>query len=314
MLFSIFKTIVQWVLAFTLLMLFILIPREMEIEYGPSGEFITGHYHYSISLHGDNIKQFFEPLFNGEGLGYDRYDQPLLTHAWDMMQRSLLLVIPAFFLSIFLGVAKGVFDFQTRHGKRKVIGLQTTWLGLSVPDLFYIIMIQMGLMYLNVKGIITGLSLYGAGSPEAVIMNIIYLSIFPLFYIANVTFSALSDQHGAEYIKTARAKGVSPFKLLYIHMLRNGLAKLFIHTNIIVLYLLSNLFVIEFLTQYRGAAYYFKEYVSVVNHIVDAQSLSVNTAAIAAYTFFFTVIILIAGVISQIARGLLLPHERGEKG
>ncbi|WP_166786745.1 ABC transporter permease subunit [Jeotgalibacillus salarius] len=305
------KMVIQWLAAFSILMLLLLLPREMEIESGPSGEFVAAHYEYSISAHAESIQQFLTPLLSGEGLGTDRYDRPFFDHAWEMMQRSLWLVVPAFFISIFFGIAKGVFDFQTRNRKRRIAGLHTTWLGLSVPDLVFIIVIQMILMYLNIKGIVTGLSLYGAGSPEAVVMNVIYLSIFPMFYLANVTFSALSDENGAEYIRTARAKGIPSFKLLYVHMLKNGLAKIFVHTNTVVLYLLSNLFVIEYLTQYRGAAYYFKEYITASSKIYDGQSLMLQTGAIASFTFFFTVLILLAGLISQVARGFLLPHERG---
>ncbi len=308
------KLLIQWVAAFVVLMLLLLLPRDMEIESGPSGEFVAAHYQYSFNAHVESVKGFLAPILNGEGLGNDRYNRPFFGHAWEMMQRSLWLIIPAFFISILAGVAKGVFDFRTRHGKRKVVGLQTTWLGLSVPDLVFIVFIQMTLMYLNMKGIITGLSLYSAGNPEAVVMNVIYLSVFPMFYLANVTFQALSDENGAEYIRTARAKGVSSYKLLYIHMLRNGMAKIFVHTNTVVLYLLSNLFVIEYLTQYKGAAYYFKEYVTVSTKIVDGQSLNLNEGAIAAFTFFFTVLILLAGLISQVARAYLLPHERGGEG
>ncbi|KIL52384.1 hypothetical protein KP77_06440 [Jeotgalibacillus alimentarius] len=310
----ILKLLLQWVAAFSVLMLLLLLPREVEIESGPSGEFEAAHYHYSIGAHVESIKEFFTPLMNGEGFGTDSYNRPFISHAWDMMQRSLWLIIPAFFISIFTGVAKGVFDFKTRHGKRKLAGLQATWVGLSVPDLVFIIFIQMALMYLNMKGIITGLSLYGAGNPEAVVLNVIYLSIFPMFYLANITYSALSDENGADYIRTARAKGSSSFKLLYIHMLRNGLAKLFVHTNTIVLYLLSNLFVIEYFTNYRGAAYYFKEYIAVSNVINGPDSLLLNTGAIAAFAFFFTILILLAGLVSQVARGFLLPHERGGNG
>ncbi|WP_227396481.1 ABC transporter permease subunit [Jeotgalibacillus aurantiacus] len=311
---NIVKLILQWVFAFGLLFILLLLPREMEMETGASGEFVAAHYTYSADAHVENVKSFFIQLINGEGLGTDRYDRPLLGHAWEMIQRSLWLIIPAFFVSILLGIAKGVFDFQTRHGKRRGAGLQTTWLGLSLPDLFFIIMIQMTMMYLNVNGIVTGLKLYTHETIEAVVMNVIYLSIFPMFYLANITYAALSGEQGADYIRTARAKGVPAFKLLYIHMLRNGLAKIFVHTNTVVLYLLSNLFVIEYLTQYRGAAYYFKEYVAASQRIVDGQSLMVDVGAIVAFTLFFTLMILFAGLISQVARTFLLPHERGSNG
>jgi len=307
---NIVKQILLWGVAFGLLLIFLLLPRTMEIQSGEVGEFVSADYVYSISEHRDNFSLFFTQLTSEEGLGLDRYNRPLLGHAWEMMQRSLWLIIPAMLISFVAGIAKGVFDFRTRNGKRRIAGIQSTWLGLSVPDLFFIVLIQMGFMYLNMKGIITGLSLYGHGSVEIVLVNIFYLSIFPLLYIANVTYNTLTEEQGQDYIRTAQAKGTATFKILYIHMLRNGLSKIFLHTNTMILYLLSNLFVVEFLTQYRGAAYYFKEHVSAAQRIVSNDSLVLDVGAIVAFAFFFTVIILCANIVSQIARSALLPHER----
>lgn len=311
---NVVKLILVWGLAFGLLLVFLLLPRTMEIQSGEVGDFVSADYVYSVSAHWDNIQLFFTQLTSDEGLGLDRYNRPLLGHAWEMMQRSLWLIVPALFLSFIIGIAKGVFDYQTRNDKRRAVGLQSTWLGLSIPDLFYIVLLQMGFMYLNIKGIITGLDLYGYGSVEIVIVNIFYLSIFPSVYIANVTYTTLTEEQGQDYIRTAKAKGTAMFKILYLHMLKNGLAKIFLHTNTMILYVLSNLFVVEFLTQYRGAAYYFKEHVSAAQRIVSNDSLVLDVGAIVAFAFFFTVLILLANIVSQVSRSLLLPHERRGEG
>ncbi|MGD7045144.1 ABC transporter permease subunit [Jeotgalibacillus proteolyticus] len=310
---KILKLVGVWVLAFSLLLIFLLVPRTMDIQSNEVGAFVSPGYTYSFSVHWDNIQLFFTQLMSEEGLGMDRHNQPLLGHAWEMMQRSLWLIVPALVLSFVVGIAKGVFDFSTRNSRKKPLGLHTTWLGLSIPDLFIIVALQMGFMYLNVKGIVTGLSLYGYGSVEIIIVNIFYLSLFPAFYIAKATYTALSAEQGQDYIRTARGKGIAHFKILYVHMLKNGLAHVFLHTNTMVLYVLSNLFVVEFLTQYRGAAYYFKKHTEAAQRIVTNDALVVDVGAVVAFTFFFTVLILISSIISQVARSLLVPIERGDE-
>ena len=51
----------------------------------------------------------------------------------------------------------------------------------------------------------------------------IVLGTVPLAVIARMTRSAMLEVLGEDYIRTARAKGLSPFRVVAIHALRNAL-------------------------------------------------------------------------------------------
>jgi dipeptide transport system permease protein len=55
------------------------------------------------------------------------------------------------------------------------------------------------------------------------ILPSIVLSTIPLAIIARMTRASLLEVLGEDYIRTARAKGVSPFKVVSVHALRNAL-------------------------------------------------------------------------------------------
>ena len=54
------------------------------------------------------------------------------------------------------------------------------------------------------------------------IMPVTALSIYPTAYITRLMRSSLLDVMGQDYIRTAKAKGLSNFKVLFKHALRNG--------------------------------------------------------------------------------------------
>lgn len=57
-------------------------------------------------------------------------------------------------------------------------------------------------------------------------MPVTALSIYPTAYITRLMRSSLLDVMGQDYIRTARAKGLSNFKVLFKHALRNAILPL----------------------------------------------------------------------------------------
>lgn len=55
------------------------------------------------------------------------------------------------------------------------------------------------------------------------ILPAVVLGTVPLAVIARMTRSAMLEVLGDDYIRTARAKGLSPFRIIFIHALRNAL-------------------------------------------------------------------------------------------
>lgn len=299
-----------WFIACVILFLIITLPTDAIFETGGGGKFINAKYDYKVQSHIENVKVLAEFVRENKGLGEDHYERPVALHILEMFGRSLKVIVPAIILSLFAGLAKGVFDFRLKRTKFKAIGQSTTWGFLSIPDLIVIIGIQLFIIRSNTW--ISNLSLFGHDKIEHVIFNILFLSIYPTVYIANITFHALQNEEGLDYIRTARSKGTSQLIIMYKHMLKNGMNLIFSHSNTMILYLLSNIFIMEVFMDYKGAAYYLYKSLANPSAFFVGHVSSGNTIQIIGYAFLFTLLILVANIITIIAKSLTVPGKRGE--
>ncbi|MFJ5713683.1 ABC transporter permease subunit [Neobacillus sp. NPDC093127] len=309
---NIFHQTLLWLTTIILFLTLLFLPRTAAYETGAGGMYKSATSTYSIDAHVNQFKQFFQYIKENKGLGTVYNGVSLTENIWRTFQKSMLITIPALFIGFFLGIAKGVFDYRIRNRRGKLFGVNTTRFFLSIPDLFLIIALQLLIMEGFEAGLLPHIVVYGSDQPSVVILDIIFLAIYPLFYIANITFFSIRDEQGMDYIRTAFSKGTSSFKVLYRHVLKNCFVKILSHTNTITLYALSNLFIVEFLTNYRGAAYFFYETVTSPKAFMVGQDFSIAVYPAAGYVILFTAVIYLAKVLSEIARGMVSPLERNE--
>ena len=55
------------------------------------------------------------------------------------------------------------------------------------------------------------------------ITSVLSLSLSPMAYITRLTKTSMLDALGQDYIRTAKAKGVHQYKIIFVHALRNAL-------------------------------------------------------------------------------------------
>src|SRR5690606_11162874 len=112
-----------------------LIPMDTVFEEGRGGSFMGATYDYQIQNHVANIQSFFTYIFETGGLGTDEADRPIMDQVTSVFLRSMLIFMPAILIGFFVGIAKGIFDFNVRKTKATFIGQPTTIGFLSVPDI-----------------------------------------------------------------------------------------------------------------------------------------------------------------------------------
>jgi oligopeptide transport system permease protein len=288
------------------------VPRDVTYETKKGNVFEDAQYHYSWKKHKDSFNHFFSTIKENKSLGdYSPHysNRELLSRT---IKKSLYIVIPALLISFIFGVLKGIVDYCLSNNKIWSIPTHgTTWLFLSIPDFFVVIVIQILLMYLYNIGLLPHITLFGSENFENVILCIIYLSIYPLYYTARVTYSSLEEEEGKDYILTAYSKGLSFKKVVYIHMTRNAIIKVLQHLNTVSLFVLSNLFIIEKFTDYRGAGFYFMQVIYPGASFTVGQTKDLNNASLAiSYTIIFTFIILIVHLVTQTCSYLISPYEQ----
>ncbi|CEG28988.1 ABC transporter permease subunit [Bacillus sp. B-jedd] len=309
----ILKQGILWVIVMAIFLALLFLPRDI-VFLDPASKFsLESKYDYSIEKHIEQFKNFFTYIKENKGLGDIREGQSRVDSIWNTFLKSMKIAIPALFIGLFGGVAKGVFDYRIRNRKTRIFGETLTRFFMSIPDLFLIIFIQIAIMTAYGWGLLPYMKVYGSDTLSTTILGIIYLSIYPVFYIANITYSSIRDEQAMDYIKTAFSKGTSSLKVLYRHVLKNCYPKILSHTNTITLYTLSNLFIVEKLTNFRGAAYFFYQSVeSPYAFAVGQNQFPINLFSAAGYIFLFTAVIFLSKIASQIGKNMLYPLERNE--
>lgn len=95
------------------------------------------------------------------------------------------------------------------------------------------------------------------GTAGGLILPVIALSLYPMSYITRLTRSSMLDVLGQDYIRTARAKGVKPLKVIFKHSLRNAVTPVITYAGPMIAYILTGSLVIEKIFAVPGLGKYF---------------------------------------------------------
>ena len=84
-----------------------------------------------------------------------------------------------------------------------------------------------------------------ANQPGGMILPTISLSLYPMAYITRLERSSMLDVLGQDYIRTARAKGVKNFKVIFKHALKNAMGPVVTYAGPMLAYILTGSMVVE---------------------------------------------------------------------
>jgi ABC-type dipeptide/oligopeptide/nickel transport system permease component len=132
---------------------------------------------------------------------------------------SLHLGLMALAIAVVFGVGLGVLAATNRNGMFDYLCTLIAMIGVSIPNfvmaLVFIIVFVLGLKVIPNTG--------GWENPVDWIMPTLVLSLGPLAVIARYTRSSMIEAIGADYVRTARAKGASERQVMLNHVLKNAL-------------------------------------------------------------------------------------------
>ena len=77
------------------------------------------------------------------------------------------------------------------------------------------------------------------------VLPVIALSLSPMAYITRLTKTSTLDVLGQDYVRTARAKGVSPWKIIFVHSLRDALIPVITYVGPLTASILTGSLVVE---------------------------------------------------------------------
>lgn len=112
--------------------------------------------------------------------------------------------------------------------------------GIAVPS-FVICTLLLYFLGVNLKLLPT----MGLASWKNYIMPVMALSFYPTAYIMRLMRSSMLDVLGQDYMRTAKAKGVAGFWILFKHALRNAILPVVTYVGPMLAYTVTGSFVVE---------------------------------------------------------------------
>ena len=155
---------------------------------------------------------------------------------------SLKLGLYALLLAVTLGIPLGCIAAYNRgtwiDGFLRVI----TTVGVAIPTFvlatLLLVTFAVKLQWLpTISGSLT--------TWKAFIMPVISLSFYYLCYVAKLTRTSMLDAINQDYIRTARAKGVSGWRIIFGHALKNSLIPVLTYFGPMLAYIVTGSLVVE---------------------------------------------------------------------
>ncbi|MEM9966962.1 MAG: ABC transporter permease [Pseudomonadota bacterium] len=176
------------------------------------------------------------------------YRTPVIEMVADRLWVSLPLALYALFLSTAIAFPAGIFA-ASRRGKAGDIGVMgATQLGVAVPNFWFAMMLVLifaiNLRWFAAGGFIGWDAGFWAGI-HALTLPAIALALPQAAILARVMRSSLLDVLGEDFMRTARAKGLSRRQALWRHGLRNALIPVLTIIGLQFSFLLAGSIIIE---------------------------------------------------------------------
>lgn len=225
----------------------------------------------------------------------------------DAFVPTIILASVAMLFATLAGLLVGILSALHKDTWFDKVALLLSVLGMSLPSFFAAILVAW--IFAFVLADFTGLSMFGSlysiddfGNGEYIdLKNLILpaftLAIRPLGIITELTRSSMLDVLGQDYIRTARAKGLSETKIILRHAMKNAINPVITAVSGWFASLLAGAVFIEYVFDWKG--------IGVV--IVDALE-KFDLPVVMGAILFISAFLVIINVMVDLIYGLLDPR------
>jgi len=196
------------------------------------------------------ISQFFTfaiNIFRGDFGNSLRFHEPALSLVMERMGATLELAIAAMTIAILVGIPTGVVAAYMRNTPVDISVRGVSLLGQAMPS-FYLGILSIIIFAVWLRWFPSG----GRGTWLHLVLPATTLSFQLVALIARVTRSCMLDVLGQDYIRTARAKGLSERRVVWLHALRNAFIPVLTVIGLQVGFLLGGVIVTETVFSWPG--------------------------------------------------------------
>jgi len=232
------------------------------------------------------------------------------SHIFDRLPATLELTITAILLGVLISIPLGVTGALRRGSKidhaltaMSVAGFAIPgfWLGLLLILVFSVQLEAWGLPFLPSGGVVSP----GIGGGDlldrfvhlimpATVLSFVYLSIWSRF-----TRSSMLEVLSQDYVRTARAKGMSERRVVYLHALRNAVIPLVTLVGLELPSLVSGGLVVEVVFSWPG-----------IGRLLYERALQTDYTTVLGITTFAALLVVAGNLLADVLYALLDPRIR----
>lgn len=248
--------------------------------------------------------------------------KPVLTEFLTLFPATVELGLCAILIATLIGVPVGVIAAIKRGSWFDQISMTGALIGFSMPIFWWGLLLiiffsgilqwtpvsgRISLMYffppvtgfMLIDSLISGQKGAFASAVSHLILPSVVLATIPLAVIARQTRSAMLEVMGEDYVRTARAKGLSPTRVIGVHALRNAMIPVITTIGLQIGVLLAGAILTETIFSWPGIGKWMIDSISRRDYPVVQSGLLLIAA-----------IVMIVNLIVDLTYGLINPRIR----
>jgi peptide/nickel transport system permease protein len=246
-------------------------------------------------------------------LGYSfYYNQPVTTLILEKVPATLLLVISAQIVAIFLGVMFGVIAARKPNGITSHFVTILSLVGYAAPVFWtgiMLIILFASIVPIFPIGNMVDVSIEREGF--AYIMDVLHHLVLPTIALSSIFLALYSrlarasmlDVLGSDYVRTAQAKGLSEFQVVFKHALRNALLPVVTTAGLVFSGIVSGAVLVESVFNWPG-----------LGTLAVQSIIARDTPTILGILFFSSLVVVVANLVTDMVYRIIDPRIKTSEG
>lgn len=245
-------------------------------------------------------------------LGYSFfYNQPVIKLIFERLPATLLLVISAQLIAIILGVVLGVISARNPNGIASHFVTGLALFGYAAPvfwtGILFLILFSLKLGWFPSSGM-RDVTTTGGWFSHA--LDIAHHAVLPVFTLCSIYLalysrtcrSTMLEVLGSDYVRTAKAKGLSASQVVYKHALKNAVSPVITLAGLQLSAVISGAVLVETVFSWPG-----------LGTLAFQSIIARDTPTILGILFFSALVVIVGNLLTDLALRLVDPRVRSKQ-
>lgn len=238
--------------------------------------------------------RYMERVLHGD-LGFSYRKQiAVTTLILSRIPYTFALTLGGVFVELAIGLPVGIASAVARGRWADRVGMFIALLGVSAPPFWLGLLLLYGLGYL-----IPIFPLGGTGTPAHLVLPALTAGLGGAAWYARMMRSSILDILSTDFIRTARAKGLAQFKVIFRHVLPNALNPIITMAGMDIPWFIGGVVLVERVFNWPGLGRLAVEAIETVD-----VPLILGTVIVTA------LIVVVSGILIDVVQGLVDPRIR----